>query len=423
MSLVDLVVARQAIFDRDLQVNAYELLFRSRPQEDFAAAGLDSDLMTANVLFTSISIGIERLAGNKTVFCNADRGLLTGAVPIMLPPEQTVIEVLETISCDEEILRGCRRLREAGYRLALDDFLWFEGAERMLEIVSIVKIDLRQVSGPDLPALVARCREFDVELVAEKVETEAELATCLELGFDYFQGYLLERPRNVSGKTLSGSALTTARIASGLLSREVELAELEDILRTDPGLSFQLLQLAGMGTRHGLRRRIRTLRDALVLVGPVRVQNWLALLMLRKDGDGSHHNLEAALTRARMCELLAQRLEPALGPVGFTAGILSALDLMLGVDVSQIIGTLPLDDELREAAFGHTSPLARVVRDVIDYQTHPAEHVHLSDLDDLDFDSAAYPALAWALEASQNMSDAERATPRPPAARALTRSR
>jgi EAL and modified HD-GYP domain-containing signal transduction protein len=398
VSAEEIVVARQAIFDRDSRVVAYELLFRSAPKFDQAESHFGDGLMTATVLYTTVNIGIENLVGDKLMFCNADREVLTGRIPMVLPPAQTVIEILETVACDDEIVDGCIRLLGLGYQLALDDFVWFDGAERLLELASIVKIDVLQYDAHSLVDIVTRCADFNVRLLAEKVETPADFQICLDLGFDYFQGYHLERPRNVSGKTLSGAQIGAARIASSLLSREFEVVELEEILRTEPALAFQLLQLAGIGARNGLRRQVRTLRDALVMVGPVRVQNWLALLMLHQHDQSASHQLVVALTRARMCEALVERSDPRASSLAYIAGMVSALDLLMGVDSSEISSALNLDDELREASFGSSSPVARVVRDVIAYQDDPQMQPSLSGLSRSEFDAVALQSLSWAVQ-------------------------
>jgi len=412
MTSVEIVVARQAIFDRTVQVVAYELLFRSAPESDLAEAVLAEGLMTASVLYSSVNIGIENLVGDKLLFCNADHDVLTGRVPMVLPPAQTVIEILETVACDDEAIAGCIQLLALGYPLALDDFVWFDGAERFVELASIVKIDVLAYDEQGLVDIVGRCAAFNVQLLAEKVETQAQLQLCLDLGFDYFQGYYLERPRNISGRTLSGSQLGAARIASSLLSREFEVAELEAILRTDPALAFQLLQLAGIGARGGLRRRVRTLRDALVLLGPIRVQNWLALLMLRQHGQSSSHHLVIALTRARMCELLLQRSQPRLSSLAYTAGMISALDLLMGVESSAVSLALNLDAELHEASFGSASRVARVVRDVITYQDDPHVEPTLSGASLAQLDAVALQSLSWAVQMT-NALESEK-TPRQP---------
>ena len=406
MIAVDLVVARQPIYTADREVAGYELLFRS-VATDQSAGDLDGDLMTSTVLFSSLSIGLERLAGGKMLFCNADRAVLTGKMPMLLPPEQTIIEVLESIEIDDEVLAGCRRLAGLGYRLALDDFVWFDGAEQLLELASIVKLDLLKTPVDELAALAARCRAFDVQLLAEKIETDEAFETCLKLGFDLFQGYALARPRNVRGRTLEASRLGPIRLATSLLMSDFDVDELEEILRTEPGMTYQLLQMAAIGSQAGLRRNVRSLRDALVLVGSVRVQSWIAFLMLRKHNDVSVDALVTALSRARMCELLCREAAPGQATLGYTAGMLSAFELLIGLPSEQLFPDLPLSPELREAAFGESGPVADVVRDVVDYQAGRTSEQRRSGLANSEVDRASMASILWALDAVDSVSRAD----------------
>lgn len=396
MGGIDVAVARQPILDRAGEVYGYELLFRH--VDEVAAKGLrpDGDVMTSTVLFSSMAIGIERLVGSDFLFCNADVGLLTGAVPMLLPPGQTVVEVLETVVPDELVLAGCRRLVEQGYRLALDDFVWFEGCEPLLELASIVKIDVQEVCGADLIELVRRCREYDVELLAEKVETAEELALCEALDFDMFQGYLFSRPRLVPGRTLGSTSPGRLRLAAEMIGRDLDLDEVEELVRADPAASYQLLRLASIGAGRGLRREIKTLREALVMVGSRRMQNWFVLLLLTRSGETSRDGLVATLTRARMVEQVASVHDPPLAGLGFTAGMVSAFDLLLGVSAEQVAEELALEKGLRAAAFGSDTWLGQVVRDVVDHQNgRPAQR---SGVSVLELDLVAVDALVWAMD-------------------------
>ena len=406
MAVIDVVVARQAIFDRSGDVYGYELLFRPIQGGTGAGVRIDGDLMTSTVLFSTVSIGVERLVGAGYIFCNADRGLLTGAVPVALPPDRTVLEVLETVAVDDDVVAGCRRLVALGFRLALDDFTWREGAERLLELADIVKIDLRLVPPAELPALVARCRRYGVAMLAEKIETAEEFATCLALGFEYYQGYALERPRTVPGRAIDVSSPGRWRAAASLLAGDLEVGRLERILRTEPGMTYQLLQLAGIGANHGTRRKIRTLREALILLGSRRIRSWISLLLLVNSDSTPTEEVTTALARARMSELLAELVLPELAGLAFTAGMLSALDVLLEMPIEDILQALPLDDELREAAFGDATPIGRLVRDVVDHLSARTDRPHRTAVAAQDFDLAASRALAWALEAAAAVSPA-----------------
>ncbi|MCU1495767.1 MAG: Diguanylate phosphodiesterase [Acidimicrobiaceae bacterium] len=409
MAVLDIVVGRQPVFDRELAVVGYELLFRPLEGGELADQ-LDGDLMTTAVLFNSVGIGVNRLVGDKVIFCNADRGLLTGSVPVVLSPERTVFEVTESVALDDEVIAGCERLVQQGFMLAVDHFVWTDGVERLLELASLVKIDVQLADEAKLPTLLQRCKEFDVGLVAEKVETPAELGHFQELGFDYFQGYLLSRPRIVPGRTLDSSSVARLEIAARLASSECSAAELEQVIRAEPAMTYQLLQMAGVGADHGFRRRVQTLREALVIVGWRQLQSWISFLILTSKGDTSEDEVVTTLTRARMTELLALETYPHLSGLAFAAGMLSAFDLLLGVRLEEVLISLPLDAELHDAVMARDTEVGRLVADVIDCQLGRPEQAVRSTIDEQKLHIASIKALSWALEVSRGFVRTSRPT-------------
>lgn len=406
------VIGRQPIVDRTYDVIGYELLFRaletSETAQDTASfedGVLDGDVMSADVFFNTMGIGVERVIGSKIAFCNADRGVLTGKVAITLPPERTVVEVLESVTVDDVVLDGCRRLRKLGYRLAADDFSWFDGAERLIELVDIVKIDLKLTAADDIHALMERCRPFGVQLLAEKVETNEELARCRDLGFDLFQGYLLGRPRTIASPALGPSRNGVLRLAGVLMRADADFDQLESILRTEPALSYKLLQLAAIGRLGETKRHIRTIREALVTVGLNRIRAWLPLLLLRPTGASVDTALPTVLSRARLAELLAEQLFPADSGFAFATGMLSAFDLLLGIPHSELADALEVPDDLREAAFDGAGHIGRLVAAVIDYQTAGSVPEDLPGVDGALVDLLAAQAFVWAMVVTDQLDD------------------
>jgi EAL and modified HD-GYP domain-containing signal transduction protein len=387
------VVARQPITDRQGTVVAFELLYRPGRWDPPAATGDD---MTAQVLLGALSIGVDRLVGHRWIFCNAERGVLLGETPVALPPERTVVEVLETVAIDDEIVAGCRRLREAGFTIALDDFVWREGAERLLELARVVKVDFLAVPEDELPALVARCREYDVLLLAEKVETAEQMELARSLGFDLFQGYAIERPALVHGHTVGTSQASQVQLAVTLLSEDLDFEEVEEVLRREPGLVVQLLHLASIGSRGGLRGQVRTVREAMVLLGTTRIRQWVALTILGSQPSGRPDALAAALVRARMCELLAGRRRLDTPDFAFTAALLSALDLLLGICLTELATSVDVDETLKAAAFRQSGPVGELVAEVVAYQRHLARG-STAGLAGEELDEIAAEAFAWAL--------------------------
>lgn len=419
MAVLDIVVGRQPVFDRDLTVVGYELLFR--PVEGGPAAELDGDLMTTAVLFSSVGIGVNRLVGDKTIFCNADRGLLTGSVPVVLTPERTVFEVVESVALDDEVVDGCHRLVEQGFMLALDHFRWTDHVEPLLEMASLAKIDLHLVDLGRLPELMQRCRRFELSLVAERIETAEQLNYCKELGFDYFQGYVLSRPRLVPGRTLDTSSVARLQLAAQLVSSECSAAQLEEIIRAEPAMAYQLLQMAGVGADHGFRRRVQTLREALVIVGWRQLQSWIGFLLLTNRGETSEEEVVTALSRARMAELLALEISPHLSGLAFAAGLLSSFDLLLGMRLEEILISLPLDAELHDAVLAKDTEVGRIVGDVIDCQLGSPDKAVRAGIGEHVLHRSSIKALGWALDVSRGFVRTSR-PPRLARKRVVTRS-
>lgn len=384
------VVARQPIVDTERNVVGFELLYRPANADTPPISG---EQMTAQVVLGALTIGVDQLVGDKAMFCNAERGVLTGETPLTLPPSRTVIEVLETVQIDDEAVEGCRALVARGFALALDDFVWVDGIERLLELASIVKIDLLATPRDEVERLVALCSTYDVRLLAEKVESEEDVAWAEAHGFELFQGYAIERPRLVHGHAIAPSALAHMQLALTLLTEDMDFDDLEEILRHEPGLVVQVLQLASIGSHLGMRRSVRTVREALVLLGTNRIRQWVALTLLGGHPGAGTDGIATALTRARMCELLARSRDADVADVAFTAGLLSSLDLLLGMPPEQLDATLTLDDDLKAAAFRLEGPVGRLVEEVSRYQRRVIDDPSPAG----DLDAMAASAFAWAM--------------------------
>lgn len=402
----DIVVGRQGIFTADGDVVGYELLFRQPPLNRIA--DLSGDELTADVIYRTNAIGLSHVVSGRMIFCNADRGLLEGAVPLHLPPEQTVIEILETVVLDPEVIAGCRRLVEDGYQIAVDNFAWRPGVEDLLDVASIVKVDVMTADPSDLAAMASQCKQFGVRLLAQKVEDLGQLDQLRDMGFELFQGYALERPQLVAGAVVEPDDLNRLHASAELLTTELDLEEVEEVIRRDPALAIQVMQLASVGRMGETRRTISTLREALVLAGSRRVQNWVALLLARPHkGKTAHDRFTATLIRARACELLAMNLDPSMASMGFAAGMLSAVDILLGVSPVEARAALALSDELNAAAFGSETPLGRIVRDAVDFQLGRVKPRRHSTLSDDTLNEVFSTAFAWAVSSTAALDEAD----------------
>ncbi|MFY0408597.1 EAL and HDOD domain-containing protein [Solicola sp. PLA-1-18] len=386
------VVARQPIVDRDGAIVAYELLFRSDDPADYQRSG---EHKTLQVITGTIAAGIERMSQKTRLFCNADRGVLTGETPLVLPPHSTTIEVLETVSIDDEVVAGCRALIAQGYQIALDDFVWAPRIEELLGLASVVKIDLVANDRDHVLDLVARCRPLGPALLAEKVETPEQLAWAKDVGFDLFQGYVIDRPQVIRADALAPSTLTMVQLAAHLASTDVDFGDLEAVLRSDPSLSLQVLQLAAFGADGGMKRAVRSVHEALVLMGTSLVAKWASLALLSATPVAAPDGYLLCLVRARACELLARADSSADEDFAFTAGLLSSLDLLLGVPASELAGLLEIDHVIKAAAFDKQGVVGEIVARVAAYELSGTKQNN-RPADSLDLLLAQ--AFAWALD-------------------------
>jgi len=405
-AVIETLVGRQPIFDRDLAVKGYELLFRSVDPPSVALDGPFGGHPTPEDLLGTAEGGIGALVGTKKAFCNASPGIVSGETQIRVPPDQVVVEIRQPIVSDGSALAGCRRLLDSGYSLALDDFQWTDGVDDLLALASTVKIDVEAVAPDRLPELVERCRACHVEVIAQKVDTFEELGRCASLGFDYFQGYVLSRPHVSPGRPLPPGRLAGLRMSARLLDAECPVSEIEEIVRSDPAMTHQLLQLAGIGAPGGMKRTVSTVRQALVLVGWRRLQSWVALLLLTDDGSASEEGIAAVLMRARMSELLA----PSAGcqaDAGYTAGLLSTLDVVLGMPIVKILDALPLDADIRDGILNGDGPLGRLVADVTDYQLGRPERASRCAMPEDAVRTAAVEALTWTVGMTSALESAQ----------------
>jgi EAL and modified HD-GYP domain-containing signal transduction protein len=402
MSTVNLLVGRQPIFDRASRVAGYELLFaRSTGDREFDTPQ-DEDLAWAEVLLGSVGIGLEHLVGSKPAHCDATSAVLVSDAAFVLPSTQTVIEVHESCARDPEALAGCRRLAYEGFVIAVDHYTGAPEADRLLEVASLVKVD---ASLPDevLYEIATRCYNRCLRLGATGITDVEQLDRCRGLGMHLYQGDFLSEPRIVQGKVLSAGQVNKLRLAAKVMDPDYELSDLESIIRRDAALSHQLLKLAGLEAASGMYRTVRSIQEALVLVGWRRLKSWVALLLVADRGCSSEEQIVNVMVRARMTELLAEAIVPGQTDVAFTVGLLSSLDVLLGIPLESALADLPLAQEVRDIVLRRSGPVGDLLSDVMDFQRGCPKRASRSGASPGILQFAHLKALAWGVEIASGM--------------------
>jgi len=376
--MVDFWVGRQPIFDGHVVVQAYELLYR-QGQQGLASPAQGDQATAETIVHSLLDLGLPSLTGGRRAYINFTREMLVGGYVELLPKDSVVVEVLETVAPDDAVVAVCSELQHAGYQLALDDFVPNDPREQaLLPFCDQVKVDFVQAGEQDRAAIARRLGSSGHTLVAEKVESEQEFEWARDHGFSLHQGYFFARPTAVQGRVIPPAKLSYLRILNLLRQPVLDFEELERAVKSDVSLSHKLLRMLN-SAGFGWRRRIESVRHALVALGEEAVRKWLSLLCI------------ASIAADRPQELVVQSLSRAwfleqLGPCAgmgdrktdlFFMGIVSLLAALLLRPLDEIVDQLTLAEDVergllgRDGRMGEALELARAFENA-DWRAIPA---------------------------------------------------
>lgn len=406
-------VARQPIFDRKKKVYGYELLFRSGLENAYDSS--DPDGSTLEVITNSLFvIGMDDLTGGKMGFINFTRKLLTDQVGSLLPKGAITVEILEDIEPDEEVLDALRKLKEAGHMLAMDDFVTQHIDSPMIELADIIKVDFMATAVEERKRIFESLADKNVKMLAEKIETTEDFDQALDCGYSYFQGYFFSKPIIRQGKQISGNKLTYLRLMNEVNKPGLSYEEIEALVRQDLSLTYKLLRFMNSAW-FGFRAEISSIKHALVLLGPQEIKKWFALVALRHMASDKPDELGLrSMTRARACELLGPLvgMEKRAGDL-FLMGMFSFIDALTDMPLADVLGQLPLKEDVKSALQGTPSRLRSVFDTIRTYEMGQWDEFAASAAD-LNLDEQLVPevfddALKWARQAFETISSTETA--------------
>lgn len=358
---MEVFLARQAIFDRNRRLHAYELLYRAcgqRNEFDGTNAHAATMQVIANIL---LSMGSQDILCGKKAFLNFDHDLLSEGVYLGLPPDKIVIEVLESVTPTADLIALCRSIQSQGYTIALDDFV--PQLEPLACIASLIKVDTRSTSRPEQQRLLKTYRPRGIQMLAEKVETQEEFQWALQAGYDLFQGYFFARPVIMSGRQIPAAQASCLNLLRETRRPDLNFRRLEELIRCDVSLTFKLLRYINSAL-FGRRDRVSSIASALVVLGEDGIRRWIALAtlpMLATTKPGELITL--SIVRARFCERLAQLLNIPHQDRAFVMGMFSLLDALTDRPLEEALREIHLEPPITEALLG-TAPAQETLSNI-----------------------------------------------------------
>jgi EAL and modified HD-GYP domain-containing signal transduction protein len=394
-------VARQPILTADEKVFGYELLFRDGIEDFFRSP--DSDAASRSTLNTSMLLGLDVLCDGRRAFVNCTRDILLKDYVTLLPAGQTVVEILETVPADDLVVAACRRLKEAGYMIALDDFAVNDRREALTDLADIIKVDLQATSAADASAMVQRYGPWRCRLLAEKVETREEFLASKKAGFLYFQGYFFRRPEILTAHEIPANRLNYLRMLTAVSQPELDVRAIENLVKGEASLCYRLLRYLNSAA-FGFASEIHSVRHALSILGEREVRRWIRLVASLGAGQDKASDLVlSALVRARFCELLSPKIQRGESDL-FLMGMLSLMDTILEIPMRQVLDNVPIDQECKAVLLGVTSRLRPFYQLMLAQESGEWTAVKALttelQLNESDVSEAYWQAMQWARQVS-----------------------
>jgi c-di-GMP-related signal transduction protein len=392
-------VARQPIFDREEKVFGYELLFRDGLENAFT--GTDVEAASRATLDSSLLMGLDVLCDGKRAFLNCTRETLVHGLVRLLPSQSTIVEILENVPPDPEVMAACRQLKEAGYMIALDDYVTGDAREPLVELADVIKVEMKLTTSAQRAELIKRHGVWHCRMLAEKVETREEFVVVRQQGFAYFQGYFFRKPEILSTRNMPANRLNYLRMLQEVSHAELDVPALEKLIKGEASICYRLLRYMNSAV-FGFNCEIHSVRHALSILGDLEVRRWVRLIAAVGAGQGRASDLVlSSLVRGRFGELLAPQVRHGESDL-FLLGLLSLIDSMLEMPMSDVLEKVPLDHETKAVLLGKPGLLRPVYQLMLAYESGEWDAAkQLADtlhLDNQQVASFYWQAQQWARE-------------------------
>ncbi|MCV2884660.1 HDOD domain-containing protein [Aestuariibacter sp. AA17] len=364
MQASEILLARQPIYDRNISLYGFELLYRGPTN----ICELDAESQVAATVELLANICTNSLDDNMNLglplFVNIDQAFIESSAYFPAPSDNLILEILEHVKATDNVMLNLQQLKKQGYRFALDDYVFEKERSEFLPLVSIVKIDLSLMSLDEVRQRLPELRTERRLLLAEKVETKAMLDACLEMDFDLFQGYFLEYPTLIAGKKIDANKQLVIRLISELSRDDAEFDDIVDLISLDPLLTYKILLLVNSPMYHFVRE-IHSVKEAIIALGLEAVRRWAMIISLVSHLNQPKELFRTLLVRAKTLELYAEK-EKSYDPKScFLLGLFSGIDAILETDMENLLAKLTLSNELKLALLHANTPLSILLNQAV----------------------------------------------------------
>lgn len=368
-------IARQAILDRNNQTIGYELLFRDSPANKFPE--IDQDIASSKLVIQNHFQGdIRSISLGKLAFINFTEKCLINKYPLMFDKNAIVIELVGHQSATERLLKIVQYYHGKGYQVALTEYDLDEKWDVLFPYISMIKVDIEITNPKRLRPVLERIKPFSIKLIAEKVETNYQLQSLAEVGFNYYQGYFYHQPEIIEGQTLAPIKAQMLHLISETFNQPLDFDHIAEIISHDVNLTVGLLKLVN-NVSTGTRVEITSLKQATAYLGEDKIKQFVTILALSKltSDKTTEVSKQSLITAKLMSKLAKESAFIEVSDFAFITGLLSAIEVIMSSPMSEILKTMPLAKPIENALVNHEGLLGELLELTTNYITGNGENI------------------------------------------------
>jgi len=374
-NMTTIFISRQPIYDRSGKMSGYQLLY-DRDALTRALSAMDQKAGSEFFLNTVLKWGMEPLGNGTPAFIGITRTVLLQNYCTSLPKDRVVLEIPGDVEPDDAVIRFLTELRKAGYNIAFDDFDFTTETRRVLDVANYVKICFNRLRRAEITEQLSFLKQSKVKAIVTGIETHEALEIAKSLDFEYFAGPCFTKPKGKTSAEIATNRLTTMQLIMKLHDPELEIAELEAIVKQDLAISFKLMRYVNSALLS-----VGSIKTAIQQVGTDRLRSWASVLFLSKLDEKPTQLIVTALVRAKMAESLAQAMGEKHTDTYYMVGLFSLVDALLNVPMPEATQLLPFSGDVREALISLGGRCGAVLKCVLSYESGNWSDVSCGDLD------------------------------------------
>ena len=384
---MDYLLSRHPIFKSKVEVAGYEI--RSNAVGDKA---VDASRATLSLLSGD---GFSHIVGTHLCFVNLTRETLEDQSWQQIPRDKIVLAYFGDFAPSGDVAAHLKELMGGGLRVALSGHLNPESLAEVAAKAYALKLDVASIDPGELEKKFVELKNYNVPLLADRVDTYDDLEFCRELGFDLYQGRFIARTATVAEKDIPVNRMAMMRIMSKLLDPNLVIPDLAKTISLDAALSYKLLSYSNSAAV-SLPRNVTSIDHAVRLIGLDRIRTWASVLLLSTVEDKPRELMTIALVRGKMCELLSKSVKNAQTESYFSAGLLSVIDALLDAPMEKAVAGLPLVEDVKAALIHKSGSIGQALRCAIAYENADWEEVQFYGMASGPIRDAYVESITWA---------------------------